>query len=354
MKTRLLFVPLLAATVATLAACGGGSAAVPAGDVALVNSSPVTSLQFNAVLSQAEAQAKNSGQTVPAIGTPQYTALKTQIAAYLVEVAEVEQQAQKLDVKVTSKDVDTFLTKLAKDKYSGDMKKLLTTFNLTQAAISIHHHCHGIPVTERLADGMNLTTTKIRTKITSPAKVTSADALAYYKANISTYSVPAQSTRSVEHILVKSKSLANNLENQLKGGASFATLAKKYSKDPGSAAQGGKFLATKGKEVPAYDDAAFSLKTGVLSAPVDATASANGSFGWFIIKALGPVKNTKAHTTTFKQAQATIEQTLLPQKQQTLWSTYLANLAKQYAGKVSYGAGYAPPPTTAITTTPTG
>ena len=341
MKTRLLFVPLLAATVATLAACGGGSAAVPAGDVALVNSSPVTSLQFNAVLSQAEAQAKNSGQTVPAIGTPQYTALKTQIAAYLVEVAEVEQQAQKLDVKVTSKDVDTFLTKLAKDKYSGDMKKLLTTFNLT------------LPEAKALVL-MNLTTTKIRTKITSPAKVTSADALAYYKANISTYSVPAQSTRSVEHILVKSKSLANNLENQLKGGASFATLAKKYSKDPGSAAQGGKFLATKGKEVPAYDDAAFSLKTGVLSAPVDATASANGSFGWFIIKALGPVKNTKAHTTTFKQAQATIEQTLLPQKQQTLWSTYLANLAKQYAGKVSYGAGYAPPPTTAITTTPTG
>ena len=30
-----------------------------------------------------------------------------------------------------------------------------------QAAISIHHHCQGIPVTERLADGMNLATTKM-------------------------------------------------------------------------------------------------------------------------------------------------------------------------------------------------
>src|SRR4029077_14136604 len=103
-----------------------------------------------------EAQAKTSGQPIPTIGTPQYTALKTQIVAYLVEVAEVEQQAQKLGVTVTSKDVDKFLTDLAKSKYGGSMKKLLTTFNLTLA------QANALVL-------MNLTTTKIRTKVTSSA-----------------------------------------------------------------------------------------------------------------------------------------------------------------------------------------
>src|SRR5262249_2896233 len=145
-------------------------------------------------------------------------------------------------------------------------------------------------------------------------------------------------TRSVEHILVKQKSLAASLEQQLKNGASFAKLAKKYSKDPGSAAQGGKYLATQGKEVPAYDEAAFALKTGALSGLVDATSQADGGYGWFIIKALGPVQ-----TPSFATEQTTIQSTLLQQKQQALWSQWLEKLAKQYQGKVSYQTNYAPP-----------
>ena len=52
MKTRLLFVPLLIAATAALAACGGGSAAVPADSVAVVGSTPITKAQFNAEMQQ--------------------------------------------------------------------------------------------------------------------------------------------------------------------------------------------------------------------------------------------------------------------------------------------------------------
>jgi parvulin-like peptidyl-prolyl isomerase len=343
MKTRLLVAPLVLALVASLAACGGGggSQVVPANAVAVVDGTPITTAQFNAFFGQALAIVVQQGQPKPQPGTPQYTQMRDQVIAYLVQVAELTKQAPKEGVSMTDAEVTKFLTNLAKTNYGGSMKKL--TAALKKQGLSME--------TARQEVYQNLLATKIRTKIISAAKVTTADERTYYNQNITQYSTPAQKKRSVEHILVKTKSLADKLVQQLKNGASFAALAKKYSKDPGTAAGGGTYMATDGQEVPAYDKAAFALKTGQLSAPVDATSSANGSFGWFIIKALGPVINTKAATTPFSTVQPTIEQTLLQQAQDQLWSQWLSDLTKQYEGKVSYKPGYAPPTTTALPTT---
>jgi foldase protein PrsA len=339
MKTRLLFVPLLLMLVASLAACGGGSQAVPADAVAVVNGTPITTNVFNGFLTQRIAIAVAQGQPKPQSGTPQYTALRDETLAYLVQVNELEQQASKEGVSMTQGQVTTFLKNLAKTNYGGSMAKL--TAALKKQGLSM--------ATARQEVFVNLLATKIKTKVTSTAKVTTAQEQAYYTANKAQFSTAATTTRSVEHILVKSKSLADSLEQKLRNGASFASLAKQYSKDPGSAAQGGKYTATEGSEVPAYDKAAFSLKTGELSQPVDATSSANGSYGWFIIKAIGPVKKTPAHTTSFKQAEPMIKQQLLQQAQDKLWQTWLTDLQNQYKGKVQYQAGYAPQTTTALT-----
>ena len=60
---------------------------------------------------------------------------------------------------------------------------------------------------------------------------------------------------------------------------------------------------------------------------------------------------TKPKNSTFKDVQATIKQTLLQQAQATLWQKWLADLTKEYQGKVSYQASYAPPTTTALPAT---
>ena len=182
---------------------------------------------------------------------------------------------------------------------------------------------------------------KIYNKVTNGIKVSDSDVKTYYNAHKSSYSQAA--TRNVRHILVNSKSLADKLETQLKGGASFATLAKKYSKDPGSASQGGKLTISKGQTVAPFDKVAFSLKTGETSPPV------HTQYGWHIIQALGPVK--KASVTPLSSASAGIKAQLLTQKKTAAINAWVANLKKDFAKKTAYQTGYQPATTSTTTTT---
>lgn len=75
------------------------------------------------------------------------------------------------------------------------------------------------------------------------------------------------------------KAKAQDVLNQLKGGANFADLAKKYSEDPGSKDQGGDLpmIPTAGLD-PAYAQAAMKLNPGQTSDLV------RSSFGYHIIQ----------------------------------------------------------------------
>ena len=86
----------------------------------------------------------------------------------------------------------------------------------------------------------------------------------------------------VAHILVKTETEAKKIEAQLKHGASFSKLAKKDSKDPGSAERGGELgWSSPANFVKPFSDAVVKLKKGQISAPV------KSQFGWHIIKLEG-------------------------------------------------------------------
>jgi parvulin-like peptidyl-prolyl isomerase len=342
MKTRLLLVPSLLVMLAVLAAgCGGGSStSVPADAVATVGSTPISKSTFQALMTVAFARYKAQGQPEPKVGTAAYSQLKDQAVSYLVNEQELQQEAQKAGVTVSDQDVTKYLDMVKQTYYHGNEQKF-------QDALKADH----ISLAELVQYNIRptLLSQKLQTKVSSSANVSTADAQKYYTQHKASYGTPAETTRSVRHILVKNKKLANQLEQKLSSGASFATLAKKYSKDPGSAAQGGKYAAVKGREVPAYDAVAFTLKTGKTSAPVNATSKANGGFGWFIIQPLGPIKKTAAKTQPFSQVESQIKLLLGQQKKGLAWSNFLAKVKKDYQGKVAYQTGYTP----ATTTTPT-
>jgi foldase protein PrsA len=322
---------LLLALVASLAlaACGGGgssSAEVPNGAIAVVADKTVPKATFDQLVQQAKQSAEAKKQSFPDVGTPEYESVKTTIVKGLVEQKEWELEGEAMGVKVTDDEIDKQLTQLKQQFFQGDDQKYQA--ELAKQGLSDKQ------VRDELRS--RLLSDKIFKAVTKDVKVTDADIEAYYKQNSTQYQQPA--SREVRHILVKTQAQADKLHSQIRGGADFAKLAKKYTQDQASKADGGKFTAFKGRTVAPFDQFVFSTKTGELSKPIKT------EFGWDIIEVLSAVK--PATTTPLVQVKDSIKTTLLQQKQNTAMKTWIANLKTKYADQISYAPGYAPAPST--------
>lgn len=83
------------------------------------------------------------------------------------------------------------------------------------------------------------------------------------------------------HILVATEDAANAVEERLKNGEDFAEVAKEVSTDTQTAQNGGDLgWFPRGVMVAPFEEAAFALQPGEVSAPVQST------FGWHVIKVL--------------------------------------------------------------------
>ncbi len=193
-------------------------------------------------------------------------------------------------------------------------------------------------VKKRIEDMTNalLAQEYMRKNIADPAKVSEEELKKYYEAHKSQF-VEKEKVKA-RHILIKVPSNANKKEweaakkkaleirQKLLKGEDFATLAKRYSDDPGSKNRGGELgYFQKGQMVPEFEKAAFSLKKGEISKPVKTT------FGYHIIQVQD---RTKAKEKSFDQVKQEIRQRLLRQKQIKLKDEIIANLKKKYAVEV--------------------
>ncbi|MBI3435885.1 MAG: peptidylprolyl isomerase [Proteobacteria bacterium] len=81
------------------------------------------------------------------------------------------------------------------------------------------------------------------------------------------------------HILVATEEEAKAILAELRGGGDFAAIAKKKSKDPSAATEGGDLgYFTADQMVPEFSAVAFKLEKGSLSEPV------KSQFGWHVIR----------------------------------------------------------------------
>ncbi len=111
------------------------------------------------------------------------------------------------------------------------------------------------------------------------------------------------------HILVDGEDKAKALIAQIKGGADFADLAKKESKDPGSGSNGGDLdWAAASSYVTEFSEAMVKLDKGQMTdAPV------KSQFGWHIIR-VDEIRD--AQLPAFDEVKPQIQQQLKQQKMQ--------------------------------------
>jgi parvulin-like peptidyl-prolyl isomerase len=344
---RLPLILCFAALVLLAAACGGGSGPkkVPNDAVAVVGDKSISKADWDALLTQTRRNFEATKRKFPAPGTVELANLKTNATQFLIQSSEYQQEADKLGVKVSDKDVDNRLAQIKKQYYGnppGQPAASATEMDkryqaaLKQQGFSDEEVRQGIKLQLIREDVFN--------KVTKDTKVSDDEIKAYYEKNKQQYATPAQPpSRDVRHILVKSKKLADRLYAQLHADPTkFAALAKRYSTDTSSAKNGGMLppgTAVKGRLVKPFEDVAFSIKTNEISKPV------HSQFGWHIIEALGPVKaGTPAKPTPLAQVKEAIRQQLLSSDKQKAMNKWLADIKKHYCGTIDYKQGYAPPP----------
>lgn len=343
MKTRASVLALALIVLAVLVAgCGGGGGgSVPSGAVAKVNGTSIPKSTLTALMNVAFARFKAQKQPVPKVGTAAYSQLRDQAVTFLVQEEELTQEGAKLGVSVSQKDLDKRVALIKTTYYHGSEKKLDAELKKNGITLADLEQYNLKP---------QLLSQKLETKVTESVKVSTSDAQKYYDQNKASFTTPK--TREVRHILVNSKSLAEKLYRQLKAGANFAKLAKKYSKDTGSAAQGGKLCVAHGgssgtcqQTVAPFDKAAFSLKTNEISQPVKSV------YGYHIIQPIADAK--PAHVQTFAEVKSQIEANLAQQQKQVAWQNWLTKMGDDFKNKVSYQTGYAPATTATTPTVPT-
>jgi len=330
MKRSLMLAAAALAVLTVVAAGCGDTDEVPQDAVAVVDGTPISKSTLDELLARTKKTYATQKRQFPKAGTQEYQSLQTQAVAFLVQRQEYAREADKLGVKITDAQIQKKVDDVKKQYCGGNQKKFeagLKAQSYTLAAL-------------RDDARAQLVSEGIYKDITGDVKVSDAEAQQYYDDNIDRYKVAE--SREVRHILVKTKDEADALHDQLVNGASFATLAKEKSLDPGSKDQGGKLTVSKGQTVEAFDKAAFSLDTNEISDPVKT------QYGYHIIQPLTDVK--PGRVTPFTQVRNQIKSQLVQQKKSDAVSEWVSSVEKQYKGKVTYAAGYEPPDTTSTGT----
>jgi len=348
-RTKLVALLCMLAVPAALAAgCGGG---VPGSAVATVDGTEITKASFNHWLNVAAKSggrqaalpkppdyeaciaAKRKALPKPAKGQPtttdaqlktqckqEYEALRDQVIQLLISFKWIEGEAKDQKLKATDAEVKKQFETQKKASFpkDADYQKFLKDSGYTEDDLLTRVR-------------LDVLSNKIREKITKGKdQVTDADIQKYYNDNKARFAQPER--RDLQVVLTKDEAKAKQAKAAIESGEKWADVAKKYSIDQASKAQGGKLAAVaKGQQEKALDDAVFGAKKNQLVGPVKT------QFGWYVFKVN---KISQASQQTLDQAKTTIKQLLSSQKQQKALDAFVKKFQKKWKDKTDCRSGY--------------
>jgi foldase protein PrsA len=205
---------------------------------------------------------KATGETVATIGSEKIT--KDELYEVLVQSAGQEALSAMIDDKVVA-------LELKKEKVSVSDKEI-------DAELAVYVENAGGDEAFTAALEQNDMTEKkfkenivdylsIRKIIAPRIDITDEQIKAYFDENIESFNEEEQVEAS--HVLVKDEATAKKVAKKHADGEDFVALAKEFSTDEASAANGGELgFFPRGKMVAEFEEAAFSMKVDTISEPV--------------------------------------------------------------------------------------
>jgi peptidyl-prolyl cis-trans isomerase C len=243
-----------------------------------------------------------------------------QVLDDLINIRLVAHEGKARNIAVADADVDTQIGKIRQQfKTEDEFKQALQQRALTLDDVKTETRTE-ILVTKTLE-------AEILPKIT----IAQTDLDNYYKSNPDQFKAPEQVRAS--HILIpvnssmtdaqkaEAKTQAEGILKRVRAGEDFAALAKQYSKDSSAQSGGDLNYFERGKMVPAFEQAAFSLKPGDVSEVVETP------FGYHIIKV---TDHKDAHTVPLAEVSDRLSEFLKQRKQQELTQTFIQSLHSKY------------------------
>jgi peptidyl-prolyl cis-trans isomerase C len=229
------------------------------------------------------------------------------------------QESQKKEIKIDDAKVNEELMALKK-KYASeaDFKKSLSEKNLDETALK-----------DKLKQSLAIKELVDQLFI-QKVNISEEEIKSYYDSQPQLFKQPEKVHAS--HILIKvdpnadetrkaeARKKIEKIQQRLKKGEDFATLAKEFSQCPSSAKGGSLSYFARGQMVKPFEEASFSLKPGEMSDIVET------QFGYHLIKVIDKKPET---TIAFKDAKDRIEQYLKNKKVQDQVKEYVDTLKKK-------------------------
>lgn len=229
------------------------------------------------------------------------------------------QESQKKKIKIDDAKVNEELMALKK-KYASedDFKKSLSEKNFNEADLK-----------DRLKQSMAIKELVDQLFI-QKVNITEEEIKSYYDSQPQLFKQPEKVNAS--HILIKvdpkadeaqkseARKKIEKVQQRLKKGEDFATLAKEFSQCPSSEKGGSLGSFARGQMAKPFEDTSFSLKPGEMSDVVETR------FGYHLIKVIDKKPET---TTAFKDAKDRIEKYLKNKKVKDQVREYVETLKKK-------------------------
>jgi len=286
------------------------------GKVAVVNGSVITQRNFDREMDGVQRRLANMGRS---FDDSQLLVIKKEVLEGLINGELLYRETQRKGITVEEAAIDEEL-KTLRGRFADEeqFKSALSKANLSEVGLR--------PRLKREIAIQQFITKEFAEKVTVSAKETKD----YYESHPQSFKQPEQVRAS--HILIKidpqadesqraeARKKIEEIKHKLQEGEDFATLAKAFSQGPSGAKGGDLGYFRRGEMVKPFEEAAFALKPGEVSDPVESR------FGYHLIKLIERKPET---TIPYEDIKERIEQYLKQDKVQRGVSLYITKLKEK-------------------------